>query len=139
MDNIDSSFINKSTRSNKRRGQIFKASEKSSVKDKWDELEKQYEKDRMPSEKGRPESSEFSHSHTENHSSIRDSMENKRASSEQQDNESVKALLNGYEDLTLDVNAYFQRNYGNTNEVYDENLEQLNDTNEIRRGGKNYY
>ena len=131
-------MLSKNTKSNKRRGQVFKPSDKGSIKDKWDELENNYQqsKSRDESEK---EKSESSHFQTENNSSVKENTNKKRDSIEQQDNESVKALLTGFEDLTLDINDYFKRNYGTTDEVYNIDLKQLNDPNNSRERDQDYY
>ena len=126
----EASYLSKNTRRDRRRAQVFRTSDRSSVKSKWGELENlQQNRSREASVKD-SEKSEFTNSQVGIESSLRDTMDKKDKSMEQQDDESVKALLTGYEDLTSDINRYFKDPRGATNEIFEDSLlDKLNETN----------
>ena len=129
----------KNSKGSKVKGKFKKFSDRSSLRSRLDEL------DNLKMSKGSKGSitdanrSDFSDSQVGVESSLRETMDRKDKSLEQQqDDESVKALLTGFEDLTSNINAYFNTTNAMTNEYFDENkIEQLNDTNELRVGVDN--
>jgi hypothetical protein len=107
----DLSNISQNTKNSRRRGQIYRASERSSGKSNWKELQDlQQNKSRDGSIK-ESDKSDFSSSHAGLESSLKDTIDKKDKSIEQQDDESVKAAMTGFEDFTSNINTYFKSAY----------------------------
>ena len=121
--------------SRRRRG-IYRGLDRSSMKTNWVELQNLKSKNSKGHSNVSSENSEYSDAQPGGiESSIKDTIDKNRDKSiEIQDDESVKALLTDYEDLTNNINAYFKAAHATTSEAVETgSLEiQLNDTSEFR-------
>ena len=136
-------IIGKASKRTRRTAQVFREMDRSSLRNKLGEIESQKQNASRESLSRASLRSDFSDSQIGAiESSLKDTMDkNKDKSVEVQDDESVKALLTGYEDLTNNINAYFKTAHATNAEAIENNSVEIqltdltpnmNDTSEYR-------
>ena len=107
------------SKTSKGKGKLKKISERSSMKSRLGEHGNIRQNKGSKGSISEDNKSDFSDSQVGIESSLWETMDKKDRSLEQQIDESVKVLLTGFEDLTNNINAYFNTTNALTTEYFD--------------------